>query len=326
MQDYKSSIVSDVRRCVAGVNDIVTLLLSDVPSTSDILDINYTQNTIDDFHTSRQAVVDSLVAASQRTERWLREAGDELSRNLSQAGRIEASIRQTSSDMHMASEHIHTSESRIRVLQSNIEHEENNLSSAQHALSNAREELESRERARAIMNAVTITTFFIFPIVGWAATAIGNAVMADSISTQQNAVSAAESQLSSTRAQLETQRGTLSCERAEKERLSSTAATLRRQADALCTDAERLKSARADLAELSTQINDCLYTVNGALSSSKTIAVMSSMRSVVAGIRGIVHALGRDAMFEGPLAELDDAALGALDRRVAAIRVLRLMV
>ena len=50
------------------------------------------------------------------------------------------------------------------------------------------------------------------------------------------------------------------------------------------------------------------------------------MRTVVAGIRGVVHALGRDAMFEGPLVELDDAALGTLDRRVAAIRVLRLMV
>ena len=172
----------------------------------------------------------------------------------------------------------------------------------------------------------TITTFFIVPFIGWAATAIGNAVMADSISTQEDAVSAAESQLARTRAQLETQRETLSCERAEKDRLSSRAAALRRQADTLSADARRLKSARGDLAELSTRINDCLHTVNGALSSSKTIAVMSSMRTVVAGIRGIVHALGRDAMFEGPLAELDDAALGTLDRRVAAIRVLRLMV
>ena len=56
--------------------------------------------------------------------------------------------------MRAASEHIQASEARIRVLQSDTDDEEDNLSSAQRALSSAREELEDRERARLIMNAV----------------------------------------------------------------------------------------------------------------------------------------------------------------------------
>ena len=101
---------------------------------------------------------------------------------------------------------------------------------------------------------------------------------------------------------------------------------LHQRSAGLAAYGRQLQSTRAELADLSQRINDCLHTVNAALSSSETISTMSSMRNVVSGIRGVVGALKADAMFQGPLARLDDAALGALDRRVATIRRLQIFV
>ena len=128
------------------------------------------------------------------------------------------------------------------------------------------------------------------------------------------------------RAQLQAQQAQLTRERNESLRLSTQVTQLNQRATSLAADARRLETARGELAELSKRINDCLHTVNAALSSSKTIASMSSMRNVVTGIRGVAGALKADAMFQGPLAQLDDTALGALDRRVANIRRLQIAV
>ncbi|KAI0742071.1 hypothetical protein C8Q80DRAFT_1197806 [Daedaleopsis nitida] len=53
---------------------------------------------------------------------------------------------------------------------------------------------------------------------------------------------------------------------------------------------------------------------------------MCSMRNVVSGVRGVIGALGADAMFAGPLVLLDDSALDRLDMRVASVRRLQIAV
>lgn len=143
---------------------------------------------------------------------------------------------------------------------------------------------------------------------------------------RKDVVHRVESQLAASRAQLQAQQAQLTREHAESARLAARIHELQTQSTSLSAEVKRLENARADLAELSKRINDCLHTVDAALSSSKTIEAMCSMRNVVTGIRGVVGALGNNAMFQGPLAQLDDAALGALDRRVANIKRGLLMV
>ena len=59
---------------------------------------------------------------------------------------------------------------------------------------------------------------------------------------------------------------------------------------------------------------------NVALTSAANLSAVRSIQEVVLGLRGVVSALGQNAMFSGPLAQLDNAALTALDRRMASPR------
>ena len=171
----------------------------------------------------------------------------------------------------------------------------------------------------------SIATFFI-PIVPLILMTIDATAMQAASEEHQRRISSIEGQLSSSNSQLDARRNDLSHERAKSDRLSSRISQLRQEADTLSAEARKLEAARASLADLSVRINDCLHTVNGALSSSTVIATMGSMRNVVLGIKGVAGALGSDEMFAGPLAQLNDAALGTLDRRVAAIKRHRLTV
>lgn len=109
-------------------------------------------------------------------------------------------------------------------------------------------------------------------------------------------------------------------ERAESVQLSTRVTELRQKEKDLAAEARLLETARATLAELSVRIHDCLRSVNVALTSAANISVMRSMQEVVLGLRGVVSALGQDAMFSGPLAQLNDGAFAALDRRIASVK------
>ena len=150
--------------------------------------------------------------------------------------------------------------------------------------------------------------------------------MQDAVNSHRGAVRQAENQLSSLRQQLEAQNASLASERSRSQALSSQVEQLQERAKSLNAEVQRLSDVRANLATLSTSINDCLHAVDAALSSSVTIASMGSMRNVVTGIKGVVGGLGSQGIFAGPLAQLNDTAFGALDRRVTSIRHHRLTV
>lgn len=165
-----------------------------------------------------------------------------------------------------------------------------------------------------------IAMLFI-PIVAFGVAAVNMKMMSDNLDDHYDAVSRLEGQLSASNTELEARRNTLAQQQTERGQLEAKVAGLRTRASQLAAEGHTLGEARASLAELSRRINDCLYAVNAALSSSTSIAVMCSMRNVVTGIRGVVGGLGRDEMFAGPIAGLlDGGAFGALDRRVATIR------
>ena len=58
MEQYKPLIVGDVQRSIGAVNEIVVSLQRDKPLSSDIVDVNYPQSTVDQFLKSSKAVVD----------------------------------------------------------------------------------------------------------------------------------------------------------------------------------------------------------------------------------------------------------------------------
>lgn len=167
---------------------------------------------------------------------------------------------------------------------------------------------------------------FLLPPVGAVLMAVNQTALKNAVEQTRNNVSSIEHQISSSRSQLQSQRDELAQEQTERSRLTSQMSEHTHKANELAAESRRLTAARGDLAQLSKRINDCLHTVDSALGSSTAIATMSSMRNVVSGIRGVAGALGADEMFAGPLAQLNDAALGILDRRVAAMRRHRLTV
>ncbi|PIL29444.1 hypothetical protein GSI_08386 [Ganoderma sinense ZZ0214-1] len=323
--DRKLLVVTDVQHAIEGMNSIVTALQRDGPLSSDIIAINYASSTVDEFLDFSQTVVESLRSASATASHWLGETGDNLCRNLDEARNIEDTIRQTSIGLEETRQHTRVTEDRIRHLEEDIQRERANLESAQQALNHAKDQQNGHENARNSLRIASIATFFI-PIIPLILMTVDATAMQGISEQHQRTVSSIESQLSSSNSQLDSLRGELSSQRAESDRLSSQVEQLRRKADELSAEARRLEATRATLAELSQRINDCLHTVNGAVSSSAVIATMGSMRNVVSGLRGVAGALGSDEMFAGPLAQLNDTALGALDRRVAAITRHRLTV
>ena len=150
-------------------------------------------------------------------------------------------------------------------------------------------------------------------------------VLQNTVDAEKSKISAIERQLAESHQGLERQRQTLRNEYARKTRLSMLVASLQSQEAALSEEARKLEDARGSLAQLSVQINNCLHAVNGALSSSAAMTDMGTMRNVVTGLRGVADALGEDRMFVGPLAQLNEAALTALTKRVAAVKRHRLV-
>ena len=147
----------------------------------------------------------------------------------------------------------------------------------------------------------------------------------NTVDAEKSKISVIERQLAKSHQGLERQRQTLQNEYARKTRLSMLVASLQSQEAALSEEARKLEDARGSLAQLSVQINNCLHAVNGALSSSAAMTDMGTMRSVVTGLRGVTDALGEDRMFAGPLSQLNEAALTALTKRVAAVKRHRLV-
>ncbi|KAM5545921.1 hypothetical protein V8D89_000047 [Ganoderma adspersum] len=324
MQDYKPLIVADVERSIGAMNDIVTTLQRDAPLTSDLMEINYPQNAVDSFMTSSQAVVDNFRAASQKASQWLVETGDQLSRNLEESHRVEASVRETSSQLAQTNEQVTATTNRINTLNNEIGNANNHLSSTQQSLSNAERRLERRKREQRAVRIGAVASLFFAPIVAVGLAAIDLGPMQDAVTNQRGAVRHAENQLSSLRQQLNAQNTSLAHEQGRSQELTGQVAQLQQRSQALSVEVQQLSGMRATLATLSTNINTCLHTVDAALSSSATIASMGSMRNVVTGIKGVVGVLGSEGMFSGPLAQLNDAAFGVLDRRVTSIRHHRL--
>ena len=162
--------------------------------------------------------------------------------------------------------------------------------------------------------------FMFVPILAFGVAAVNMGVMSDNLNEHYEAVRRLEGQLATSTADLDARRSALVQQQAERGELVSRVAELRTRMEELAAEGSTLAAARTPLAELSRRINDCLYAVNIALSNSTRIAAMCSMKNVVEGIRGVVGGLGRNEMFAGPLALLDEAAFVALDRRVATIR------
>ena len=55
---YRPVIVGDVQCSIRAINEIVVALHRDKPLSSDILDVNYPQSTVDQFLKSSKTVVD----------------------------------------------------------------------------------------------------------------------------------------------------------------------------------------------------------------------------------------------------------------------------
>ncbi|PIL29022.1 hypothetical protein GSI_09070 [Ganoderma sinense ZZ0214-1] len=324
MQDYKPLIVADVQRSIGALNDIVTTLQRDAPLTSDIMEVNYPQSAVNSFVGSSQAVVDNFRAASQKASQWLTETGNQLSRNLEESHQVEASVRETSSQLAQTNEQVTATTNRINTLNNEINVANNHRSSAQQSLSNAEGRLDRRKREQRVVRIGAAASLFFAPIVAVGLAAIDLGPMQDAVNSQRNAVRHAENQLSSLRQQLNAQNDSLAKEKTRSNELTNRVAQLRQQAQTLDAEVQRLSGVRATLATLSTTINNCLHAVDAALSSSVTITSMGSMQNVVTGIKGVVGGLGSEGMFAGPLAQLDSAAFGVLDRRVASIRHHRL--
>lgn len=57
MANHKPLIVAHVHRSVEAINGIVVCLQSDVPLSSDILEISYSRSTVDEFLKYSKAVI-----------------------------------------------------------------------------------------------------------------------------------------------------------------------------------------------------------------------------------------------------------------------------
>ncbi|TBU42316.1 hypothetical protein BD309DRAFT_896487 [Dichomitus squalens] len=325
--DYKPLIVSDVQRAICALNGVVVLLQDNTrPTTgSELIEKNYPQATLGQFLAFSQMVVESLGSAHATVSRWLMETGERLMRNLGEGRDVEDALKKTSFELGEADYLAGATEERIQILNAHIVNLNAEFHQAEHELDRAESRLERKTRTRDLARLGGALIIALIPrasetsFVDVLAIVDREALQAP-VDEQKEIVSRLESQLRTARDQLQVQTQKLENERAEGLRLCSRIDALRQKAKDLAADARALETARASLAELSVRIHECLRSVNGALNSATSISIMRSMGDVVSGLRGVVVSLGQEAMFSGPLAQLNDAAFAALDRRVSTVR------
>ncbi|KAI0649814.1 hypothetical protein C8Q79DRAFT_901462 [Trametes meyenii] len=326
MSEEKASIVRDVECSVSAVNDIITLLQRDSPLDSDIVDANYSVETVALFQILSQDAVNFLQSAKDATILWIYQTAERMSENLVESLKLSDMLQESSTSLVMVEEYTLSARERIDQLEEEINAGNRNLASARHALHDAERDLERQRRVRRATRIAAIVTLFFAPIVSAALVAVDLTAIERAIEQRKGTVSAVEGQLAQSRSQLNNQHDTLDLEYGRSASLTTYIYELLEEEQLLGILEDGLQEERESLARLSVTINDCLLTVNAALNSSATIVAAGSMRNIVTGIRGLAAALGADAMFAGPVAQLNDRALAVLDRRVEALKRHRLMV
>ncbi|PIL27398.1 hypothetical protein GSI_10546 [Ganoderma sinense ZZ0214-1] len=325
--NYKPSIVADVQRSIGAMNGIVILLQGYQGSITspEHIERNYPQVTLGQFLTFSSTVVESLGSAQGTVTTWLIETGDRLMTNLNEGRTIEASIKQTTIELGEANYLIAATEDRIRFLNTDIVNLNATLEQAEYRLDKAESVLRRKTRTRDIVRLGGALAIALAPHLAETSftdviAIVDREALQAPVEEQKGVVSRITLELDVSRKHLQEQISNLEKERAESVRLSARVSELRQKEKDLAAEARVLETSRATLADLSRRINDCLRSVSVALSSAANISVMRSMQEVVLGLRGVVSALGQDAMFSGPLAQLNDAAFAALDRRIASVR------
>ncbi|KAI0672197.1 hypothetical protein C8Q78DRAFT_1068790 [Trametes maxima] len=325
MSEGKASIVRDVECSVSAVNDIITLLQRDTPLDSDIVDANYSVETVALFQILSQDAVNFLQSAKDATILWICQTSERMSENLVESLGLSDTLLESSTSLVLAEEYASSASERIGQLEEEINAGNRNLASACNALRDAERNLEHRRHVRRVMRGAAIATLFFAPIVSAVLVAVDLTAIERAIDLRRGAVSTVERQLERSRSQLDYQHDTLDIEHGRSASLTTHIYELLQEQQLLGILEDGLQEEREALARLSVSINDCLLTVNAALNSSATISAGHSMRNVVTGIRGLAAVLGADAMFAGPVARLNDRALAVLDRRIEALRRHRLM-
>ncbi|KAI0672196.1 hypothetical protein C8Q78DRAFT_1077752 [Trametes maxima] len=326
MSAYETAIIRSVERSIKAVNDIIVLLQQEQPLRSDLIDICYPQDVVDTFLERTEAIVNHIQSASDITTQWLAETVDNISTNLVAAQTISEAIQESICSLGQIRERRQAAQECVSQLESEVDDSEDNLATAIRSLADAEKALGRRKLARTAMRLGAAATFFVAPVVSGALIIADSTKMRRSIAKKKERISFVEGVLTIAHERLEDQRTQLESERAQSAALSAHIEALQEQQEALASEVDRLQDERVGLSELSVIINDCLFTVNSALSSSATISAARSMRNVVSGIRGLVEALGEEAMFVGPVAQLNDTALAVLGRRVEVLRQHRMMI
>ncbi|KAI1798337.1 hypothetical protein LXA43DRAFT_1088446 [Ganoderma leucocontextum] len=325
--DYKPSIVADVQRSIGAMNGIVVLLqgYKGPVASSELVEKNYPQVTLGQFLAFSTTVVESLGSAHATVTRWLMATGERLMNNLNEGRTIEASIKQTTFELGQADYLAAATTERILLLNSDILNLNASLNHAEYQLDKAESVLRKKTRTRDIVRLGGALVLALAPRLAETSftdviAIVDREALQAPVDEQKGVISRITLELDVSRKQLQLQTESLEKEHAESARLSARVAELRQKAKDLGAEARVLETARATLAELSVRIHDCLRSVNVALTSAANISIMRSMQEVVFGLRGVVSALGQDAMFSGPLAQLNDGAFAALDRRITSVR------
>ncbi|KAM5534750.1 hypothetical protein V8D89_011614 [Ganoderma adspersum] len=336
--DYKLLIIADVQRSISAVNGIVVLLqgYQGPVTSSELIEKKYPQATLGKFLTFSSTIVESLGSAHSTVTTWLIETGDRLMKNVDEGqAAIDASIKQTTLELGEANHLMSATEERTMFLNTDISNLNATLDRAEMQLNEAedllRQKTQKRDLIRSlILGSSTKCSFAMAGLPQLAAMAktsfaavvatVDRVYLQAPVDEQKDIITRITLELDVLRGQLQEQTANLEKERAESARVSAHVAELRQKEKGLTEAARVLEKERAALANLSKRINDCLRSVNVALTSAANLSVVRSMQEVVLGLRGVVSALGQDTMFSGPLAQLDDTAFTVLDRRMASVR------
>ncbi|KAI0764229.1 hypothetical protein BD413DRAFT_641504 [Trametes elegans] len=323
--DYRLAITRDVEGAIYSINAIVVLLQGNEPARYDVIDMNFTEDTVEAFVEYSQAVVDYLNSASISASLWLADSGERMSENLCEARRIHDEVLWTISQGLQMQEYTDATLERMQHLRVQLDVEEENLETAQKTLSHAEHSLRRKKNVRRGLRIGALATLFV-PVVSIALVAVDATVVQQDINSQRKAVRTVKAELASSRKQLEDHEGQLLAETTQISLLSLEMDELEKQQQRLVTERAALQEERETLAVLAVGINECLHAVGGAYGSSVVISSMRSMRNVLDGIQGVVEALGQEEMFDGPVALLNEAGIRELDSQVAAIKRHKLMI
>ncbi|KZV90901.1 hypothetical protein EXIGLDRAFT_837478 [Exidia glandulosa HHB12029] len=306
---------------VLTINQIIKLLRDEYPqgNANDIVDKNYTVETVQRFKLDAQRVTSCFESAHQKSSEWFTQLGNVISLNIVEQARLKAKEDDGKKKMHEIQAQLPFIMQQVQTMNATVSTDAAQVQETQQQLAKAQHDLDAKRAEQKRIKTATLALIWI-PVVAATLAAVNATAEENAVKSAQSATNARQQEVQREQEMLLAAQKQLADVQVQLSQAHAEEAGLEAQAVALLAQEREMETTNRQLQAVQEKVVDCTKTLASALGSATTVDNMMSMQNVSTAIKGLVDALKSDSAFQGDLAALDANGFKDLDAKIALIK------